>query len=140
MFLIFVQKMQKSVSTCALALLAITSFTMVFSQQQSSCPLSGADEKFLVERRMQGLRASILAQLGMRELNTPKSNVTVSKEQMDAFLALTQATNSMEQERDRKCQSEEIYAQPITTIVGTLADGKHLKQRNYYYCYYIYPC
>ena len=107
-------------------ILILLRISTVFSQQQSGCPLSGADEKFLIQRRMQGLRANLLAQLGLTSSNVPPSaeNVTLTKDQMDAYLALTQAASSVDAERERRCQSDEIYAQPITTIVGEINDSK----------------
>ncbi len=98
------------------------------STPQSACPLSGADEKFLIQRRMQGLRASLLGQLGITSTNVSiPTNLTLSRDQLDIYSALTQAASSMEAERERRCQSEEIFAQPITTIVGEIQDSKLFK-------------
>ena len=110
--------------------LVVMGASAVAGQQSGGCPLSGADEKFLIQRRLQGLRASLLAQLGLTSTsNISMANRTVSKENMDTFLALSQAADSLEEESDRKCQSEEIYAQPITTIVGKVEDSKFFHGR-----------
>ena len=107
-------------------LAVLVSISFVYSQQ--SCPLSVADEKFLKERRLQSLRANILAQLGMTQ-TTPRANKTrtIPQDVMQTFQVLSQARSSMEEERDRKCQSDEFFAQPITTITGTMEDSKKKK-------------
>lgn len=106
----------------ALALL-ITFYVSPVVPQQQRCPLSGADEKFLIQRRLQGLRATLLAQLGLENTNITVTNTTVSKEQMDTFIALSEASKSLQEEDQRSCQAEEIYAQPITTFVGTVENN-----------------
>lgn len=106
-----------------LVILTLSALSSVLSQ--SGCPLSGADEKFLIDRRKQVLRASLLAQLGLKNTSSfPAVNRTVTKEQLDTYLALSEAAASREEEKQRQCQSEEIYARPITTIVGTIDDSK----------------
>lgn len=103
-------------------LAVLVSISFVYSQQ--SCPLSVADERFLKERRLQSLRANILAQLGMTQ-TTPRANKTrtIPQDVMQTFQVLSQAKSSMEEERDRKCQSDEFFAQPITTITGTVENN-----------------
>lgn len=78
------------------------------------------DEELLKRRRLQGLRAHILAQLGMKE-PLPKVNRTKpSPEILEAYKALTEATASMEREKEKTCQSDEFFAQPINSFVGTM--------------------
>lgn len=111
------------VAKLATLILALSSIGSVLSQ--SGCPLSGADEKFLIERRKQALRATLLAQLGLKNTSFPTvTNRTVAKEQLDTYLALSEAAASRQEEKQRQCQSEEIYARPITTIVGTIDNSK----------------
>lgn len=79
------------------------------------------DEELLKRRRVQGLRAHILAQLGMKE-PLPIMNATTPKpEILEAYKALTEATEARERERE-KCQSDEFlnFAQPVNSFVGTI--------------------
>ena len=114
----------KAVSLVCFSII-LSAWLVTGEQQQSSCPLSGADEKFLIQRRKQGLRASLLAQLGLGNTNFSTPNRTVSKEQLDTFFALSQASDSLEEENQKKCQADEIYAQPITTLVGKIEESKY---------------
>ena len=78
------------------------------------------EEEMLMRRRLQGLRAHILAQLGMTE-PPPRMNITTPKpEILEAYKALTEATDSIERKKEKTCQSEEFYAQPINSFVGTM--------------------
>ena len=107
---------QRGILIAVFVLLASFSFV-----QSQLCSIS--DEKVLMSRRMQGLRASILAQLGLQEPPI-RPNVSVPHVIRETFAALTEATGSLAQERSRVCESEEIFAQPITAFVGSIEGGK----------------
>ena len=78
------------------------------------------EEEIMMRRRLQSLRVHILAQLGMTE-PPPRMNITTpNPEILEAYKALTEATDSREREKE-KCQSEEFYAQPINSFVGTMS-------------------
>ena len=83
-----------------------------------------ADEKVLRRRRIQGLRASILAQLGFKELPNVNTSIPIPADIAETFRVITAASGSLGQERSRTCESQETYAQPISAFVGSIEGGK----------------
>lgn len=89
------------------------------ANSQSSC--SVADEELLKQKRIQALRSSILAQLGLTEPpSIPQTPIVVPPDVLENFRIVSQVTNLMEEEREKMCQSNEFFAQPITSFVGSM--------------------
>ena len=89
------------------------------ANSQSSC--SAADEEILKQKRIQDLRLHILMQLGLTEPPPiPATPRVVPPEVLDNFRVVSQITSLMEEERDKQCSSRELYAQPITSFVGSI--------------------
>ena len=89
------------------------------ANSQPSC--SAADEEMMRQKRIQGLRANILAQLGLSEPPpVPTTPMVVPQAVLENFRVVSQMTNLMEQERDKQCNSQEFYAHPITSFVGSI--------------------
>ena len=114
--------MQSLMLACLMACLLAASVPSVHPQ---SCNLGNAE--LLRQRRMRTLRASILAQLGLNEqaLSTPNVTSTPPSSETDAvvmetYRALRSASASLEREREKKCHSEDFFAKPITSFVGSM--------------------
>ena len=115
--------MQLLVPACLAACLLAACVPCVRSQ---SCNLNNAE--LLRQRRMRTLRTSIMAQLGLNGQPTPvptsTPNVTSAPPNSEAVLetyrALRSASASLERERERKCHSEDFFAKPITSFVGSM--------------------
>lgn len=105
-----------------LLLLLLLSISCLLPQAQAqSC--SVADEKVLKRRRVEGVRANILNQLGLTE--PPAVNRTnVPREILETFNALAAASASLAQERTQSCESNTIYASPVTAFVGSIEGGE----------------
>ena len=91
-----------------------------------SCMLN--DAELLKQRRLRTLRNSILAQLGISEPPTNIATEPLPEEESmkDAYIALRSASADLERENERRCHSEDFYAKPVTSFVGTLSEGKTL--------------
>ena len=96
------------------------------SVHPQSCNLNNAE--LLLQRRLRKLRANIMAQLGLEEEPTGTPNVTStppSPVEMEAAMAtwnaLRNAKASMEREQERKCRSDDFFAKPVTSFVGTMS-------------------
>jgi len=66
-------------------------------------------------------------QLGLNEqaLSTPNVTSTPPSSETDAvvmetYRALRSASASLEREREKKCHSEDFFAKPITSFVGSM--------------------
>ena len=111
-------------ATCLLAV-------CVPSVHPQSCNLDNAE--LLLQQRLRKLRANIMAQLGLEEESTNTTNVTStppSSAEMDAAMAtwnaMRSAKTSMEREQERKCRSDDFFAKPVTSFVGTMSPrGMH---------------
>lgn len=122
----------KRISMATLWLVSLVVFATLFPCYETvgtgSC--SSNDEAILRRRRLQGIRASILAQLGLPEPLNNSSNTTVEPVPAavsETFDVLAAATNSLEKEKTRMCESESSYAQQISSFVGTIEGGKTAK-------------
>lgn len=111
------------VGTCTAMIGKIVVFAslllIMISNQAASQVCSFADEELLKQRRLRGLRASILAQLGLTE--APIVNKTApSPGIMEAYKAISEANPVLERARDQKCQNNDFYAHPVNSFVGTM--------------------
>ena len=108
--------------TCLAACLLVACVPSVHPQ---SCNLNNAE--LLRQRRMRTLRANILAQLGLSEEPTVTPNITETPPNsetdglLETFRALRKASASMERERERRCHSDDFFAKPITSFVGSMS-------------------
>ena len=93
--------------------------TAVSVRSQSSCSI--ADEEALKQRRIQAIKASILAQLGLDEPPSVQGTSPYSDpEVVRDFRVVSQMTELMEEAREKMCQSSEHLAQAVTSFVGSV--------------------
>ena len=94
---------------------------------------SDADEAFLKQRRIESLRANILAQLGMADISQETANSTNTTDEppseedenvRQAYEALVNATKGLESSRSKACQPQDFYAKPVTSFIGSMTPGK----------------
>ena len=113
------------------SLVLLCGLHFVLASSQPSC--SATDEEMMKQKRIQGLRANILAQLGLTEPPPiPETPMVVPKSVLENFRVVSQMTNLMEQERGKQCNVQEFYAHPITSFVGSIngeRTGKNLKKK-----------
>lgn len=103
----------------ASSLVLLCGLYFVLANSQPSC--SVADEELMKQKRIQGLRASILAQLGLKEPPPmPETPTVVPQAVLENFRIVSQMTNLMEQERGKQCNSQDFYAHPVTSFVGSI--------------------
>lgn len=92
---------------------------------------SNTDEAFLKQRRIESLRANILAQLGMTDLSEEMNGTNTTEEPpseedenvRQAYEALVNATKGLENTRSKACQPQDFYAKPVTSFIGTMTPG-----------------
>ena len=89
----------------------------------SSCLLN--DAELMQQRRIQGLRNSILAQLGVSDPGSEASSEPLpgEEEMKETFNALRSASASLEREQERRCNSDDFYAKPVSSFVGVVSEG-----------------
>lgn len=87
--------------------------------QPTSCPAS-ADEEALKTRRIQGLRAHILAQLGLSEPPKMVNFTKPSQEELETFREITAASKKYDSRTQGHCNSAGFFASPINSFVGTV--------------------
>jgi hypothetical protein len=88
----------------------------------NSCQLNNAE--LMKQRRMQTLRNSILAQLGVSD-PSPANNTEPlpgEEEMKETFNALRSASASLEREKETRCHSDDFYAKPVSSFVGFMSD------------------
>jgi hypothetical protein len=91
----------------------------------NSCQLNNAE--LMKQRRIQTLRNSILAQLGVSG-PSPANNTEPlpgEEEMKETFNALRSASASLEREKEARCHSDDFYAKPVSSFVGFMSDGKY---------------
>ena len=94
----------------------------------NSCQLNNAE--LMKQRRMQTLRNSILAQLGVSD-PSPANNTEPlpgEEEMKETFNALRSASASLEREKETRCHSDDFYAKPVSSFVGFMSDGAYKRQ------------
>ena len=97
------------------------------ADSSSSCLLN--DAELMQQRRIQTLRNSILAQLGVND-PTPEDNsehnsepLPGEEEMKETFNALRSASASLEREKEQRCHSDDFYAKPVSSFVGIMSEG-----------------
>ena len=92
--------------------------------ESSSCMLN--DVELMKQRRIQSLKKSIMAQLGVSEADQEVGNEPLpGEEEMKAtFNALRSASASLDREKERRCHSDDFYAKPVSSFVGVVSEGK----------------
>lgn len=93
---------------------------------------SAADEAYLKQRRIESLRANILAQLGMTEMPMETNSTNTTEEPpsekdehvKQAYEALINASKELERNRKDACQKQDFYAKPVTSFIGSMTPGK----------------
>ena len=111
-----------------LLLAALALLGLLAGARSQSC--SGSDAQVLRSRRLNTLKANILTQLApalpddYREVTTAPP--TPEEESVvETFNALRNASLSLERTRERKCQSDDFFAKPVTFFLGSMApEGK----------------
>lgn len=90
----------------------------------SSCLLN--DVELMKQRRIQTLRNSILAQLGVSDPDPAVASEPLpgEEEMKETFNALRSASASLEREKERRCHSEDFYAKPVSSFVGVVSEGQ----------------
>ena len=102
------------------SLFLLCGLCLTLANSQPSC--SAVDEEVIKQKRIQGLRASILAQLGLTEPPPiPETPVVVPPAVLENFRVVSQMTSLMEREKDKQCNTQEFYAHPITSFVGSIS-------------------
>ena len=89
----------------------------------NSCQLN--DVELMKQRRIQTLKNSILAQLGVSD-PAPQANTDPlpGEERMkETFNALRSASASLEREKEQRCHSDDFYAKPVSSFVGVMSEG-----------------
>lgn len=83
------------------------------------------DAELMKQRRIQTLRNSILAQLGVSDpdQNTDEEPLPGEEAMKETFNALRSASASLEREKERRCHSEDFYAKPVSSFVGIMSEG-----------------
>lgn len=86
------------------------------------------DAELMKQRRIQTLKNSILAQLGVTDPGeTTEDEPLPGEEAMkETFNALRSASASLEREKERRCHSEDFYAKPVSSFVGIMSEGTNL--------------
>lgn len=97
--------------------------------QLSKSQCGGLAEDELIQRRINSIRLNLKAQLGIpEEPETIPENVTVApltNATLEQYNTLVNASNSIEESRERKCVSEDFYAKPVSFFTGSIfLDGK----------------
>ena len=89
----------------------------------SSCQLN--DVELMKQRRIQTLKNSILAQLGVSDPSpgTDTEPLPGEEEMKETFNALRSASASLEREKEQRCHSDDFYAKPVSSFVGFMSDG-----------------
>ena len=89
----------------------------------NSCQLNNAE--LMKQRRIQTVRNSILAQLGVND-PSPANNTEPlpgETEMKETFNALRSASANLEREKEQRCHSDDFYAKPVSSFVGFVSDG-----------------
>lgn len=112
----------------AAALLLLVSSHHRLAAHAQSCGSLTEDE--LIQRRINSLRTNVLAQLGLPEIpDPPPENTTAApptNATVEEYRVLVNASRSIEENREKKCVSEDFYAKPVSFFAGSMfLDGKH---------------
>jgi hypothetical protein len=83
------------------------------------------DAELMKQRRIQTLKNSILAQLGVSDAAQEADNEPLpGEEEMKAtFNALRSASASLDREKEKRCHSDDFYAKPVSSFVGVVSEG-----------------
>lgn len=83
------------------------------------------DAELMKQRRVQTLKNSILAQLGVTDPGESTDDEPLPGEEAmkETFNALRSASASLEREKERRCHSEDFYAKPVSSFVGIMSEG-----------------
>ena len=100
-------------------ILGLVSLLLV-SRHVASQVCSAANEELLRQRRLQNLRSTILAQLGMTEAPVVDRKLPPSPEILEAYQAITEASLARQRVRDKTCQDRDFYASPVNSFVGNM--------------------
>ena len=84
------------------------------------------DAELMKQRRIQTLKNSILAQLGVSDADQEANSEPLpGEEEMKAtFNALRSASASLDREKERRCHSDDFYAKPVSSFVGVVSEGE----------------
>lgn len=108
----------------ALQLLILVSSHIGANASQSCGSLSEAE---LIKRRIESVKLNLYAQLGITQEEIPE-NATVappSNEMLEEYSALVNASMTIEENREKKCLSDDFYAKPVSFFAGSMhLDGK----------------
>jgi hypothetical protein len=82
------------------------------------------DAELMKQRRIQTLKNSILAQLGVSDAAQEADNEPLpGEEEMKAtFNALRSASASLDREKEKRCHSDDFYAKPVSSFVGVVSE------------------
>ena len=96
---------------------------VMWVEASPSCLLN--DAELMKQRRIQTLRNSILAQLGVSDPQPEVDSEPLpgEEEMKETFNALRSASASLEREKERRCHSEDFYAKPVSSFVGVVSEG-----------------
>lgn len=115
---------------CNLYLVLLVSYLLV-PRWSSANNCNGMDLATIRELRVEHLRNSIMAQLGLNEVPTPPVPYPVDDSELDpevlnSYYQIVNATYAPE-----KCTTDDFYAKPIHSFVGQLSEGEPLcRQQN----------
>ena len=110
-----------------LQLLVLVSRQFGANATQSCGSLSEAE---LIKKRIESVKLNLYAQLGItqEEQDLVPENATVvppTTQEIDEFRNLVNASMTIEQNREKKCVSEDFYAKPVSFFDGSMhLDGK----------------
>ena len=93
------------------------------ASSSNSCLLN--DEELMKQRRIQTLRNSIMAQLGVSDPAPEGGDEPLpdEEEMKETFHALRSASASLEREKEQRCHSDDFYAKPVSSFVGIMSEG-----------------
>ena len=119
-----------SMSSALLWIAALQLLVLVISSANASQSCGSLSEAELIKRKIESVKLNLYAQLGMTEeeqLSIPE-NATVtppSNETLEEFRALVNASITIEENREKKCLSEDFYAKPVSFFAGSMhLDGE----------------
>ena len=95
------------------------------ASSSSSCMLD--DVELMKQTRINALKNSILAQLGVSEPDQSADSEPLpgEEEMMETFNALRSASASLEREKEQRCHSDDFYAKPVSSFVSVVSEGMY---------------
>ena len=112
------------------AYIALSAAILLFASSQLA-PLSRATESCgslaeeeLIKKRIESLKVNLLAQLGISGVPAPlPENATIpapANATLEEYGAIVNASKNIEENREKKCVSDDFYAKPVSFFSGSM--------------------